>query len=256
MPVIYRDNSADSPVLLFSIWVARERGKPMAIFSIGAFAGTGLGPAMFGYVAQTIGWRWIEWIEMIMAGATSLLVILLFRETRGSVILSKRAAKLRKETGLDYRCRADEERASLAVLIKTGISRPLWFLISEPIVLSLSIFVGFAWGCLYGLVEAIPLVYGNVYGWRIGAQGLAFIPIALGGLLGYGANVLQERAYRRLHPVKGMEARLYGSLFGGILFAVGSMIFAWAIKGFWVGEWHRTHRSTTGRHQAQLEACN
>jgi len=190
---------------------------------------------MFGYVAQTIGWRWIEWIEMIMAGATALLVFIFFKETRGSVILSKRAARLRKETGLDYRCRADEERASLAVLIRTGISRPLWFFISEPIVLSLSIWIGFSWGCLYGLVEAIPLVYSNTYGWRIGAQGLAFLSIALGAFLGYALNFIQERVYKRLHKTKGIEARLYSSMYGGIIFAIGSMIFAWAINGHWIG---------------------
>ena len=71
---------------------------------------------------------------MIMAGVTAAVVIIYFRETRGNVILSKRAAKLRKETGDErYQCRADQERASLAILIKTGISRPLWFFISEPI---------------------------------------------------------------------------------------------------------------------------
>lgn len=89
---------------------------------------------MFGYVAQNAGWRWIQWIQMMMAGVTSVVCFIFFRETRGSVILSRRAAKLRKETGSErYKCRADEERASLAILIKVGISRPLWFLISEPI---------------------------------------------------------------------------------------------------------------------------
>lgn len=38
------------------IWVARERGKAMAFFSIGAFAGTGLGLILFGYVEQNLGW--------------------------------------------------------------------------------------------------------------------------------------------------------------------------------------------------------
>ena len=37
----------------------------------------------------------------------------------GSVLLSRRAAKMRKDTGDPrYQCRADSERASLAVLIK------------------------------------------------------------------------------------------------------------------------------------------
>ena len=88
---------------------------------------------MFGYVSQNLGWRWIEWIEMIMAGVTTVIVFVVCQETRGSVILSRRAKRLSKETGLDYRCRADEERASLLVLMKTGVSRPVWFLLTEPI---------------------------------------------------------------------------------------------------------------------------
>lgn len=37
-------------------------------------------------------------------------------------------------------------------------------------------------------------------------------------------------------PKVGMEARLYGAMAGGLIFAIGSMIFAWAIKGHWVGK--------------------
>jgi len=38
------------------IWVAKERGKAMSFFSIGAFAGTGFGLVFFGYVEQNLGW--------------------------------------------------------------------------------------------------------------------------------------------------------------------------------------------------------
>lgn len=123
--------------------------------------------------------------------------------------------------------------------------------------LSLSIWIGFSWGCLYGLVEAIPLVYMNTYGWRIGAVGLAFLSVVLGAFIGWALNRFQEKAYKKhrksicerhvwvrfaqlnfgrlTDPVKGMEARLWFSMIGGITFATGSMIFAWAIKGHWIG---------------------
>lgn len=65
-------------------------------------------------------------------------------------------------------------------------------------VLSLSIWIGFSWGCLYGLVEAIPLVYENIYGWRIGAVGLAFFSVFIGAFVGWGLNKFQEKAYKRL----------------------------------------------------------
>lgn len=186
---------------------------------------------MFGFVTERIGWRWINWIQMIMAGVTACVVILYFRETRGNVILSKRAAKLRKETGDDrYQCRADKERASLAILIKTGVSRPLWFLISEPIgtasvghmqyqrltaiysakLVRLGRFrlgsesphssrdaqILTTQQTMYGLVQSITLVYRNIYGWSLGVSGLAFIAIFLGAILGWALNFVQERAYQ------------------------------------------------------------
>lgn len=62
----------------------------------------------------------------MVAGVLAVGIIFFTRETRGSVILSKRAKKLRKQTGDDrYQCRADAERASLAVLVKVSMTRPL-----------------------------------------------------------------------------------------------------------------------------------
>jgi hypothetical protein len=63
---------------------------------------------------------------MILAAVLAVLIILFTSETRGSVILSRRAKKLRKQTGDGrYQCRSDAERASLAVLIKVSMTRPL-----------------------------------------------------------------------------------------------------------------------------------
>jgi MFS family permease len=108
------------------IFEAKDRGLPMSLFSLCAFSGTGLGPGVMGYVEQYLGWRWINWIQMIMAGVMFIAIVVLTRETRGSVLLSKRAAKMRKETGDDrYQCRSDAERASLAILIRVSLTRPI-----------------------------------------------------------------------------------------------------------------------------------
>jgi MFS family permease len=36
----------------------------MAVYSVGAFLGTGCGPAISGYVALKAGWRWVEWVQV------------------------------------------------------------------------------------------------------------------------------------------------------------------------------------------------
>lgn len=115
---------------------------------------------------------------MIMAGFMFLAIVLLTRETRGSVILSRRAAKLRKEKNDPrYQCRSDAERASLAILIKVSMTRPIYLLCTETIVAAFSLWIGFAWGVLYISLYSVPLIFGQVYGFSIGQVGLVFFSI-------------------------------------------------------------------------------
>lgn len=134
--------------LLADIFKTSDRGGPMALFATAAIGGTGFGPFWAGFVAQrqSLGWRWIQYIQAIFTGGGFLAMVFLLSETRGSVLLTRRAAKLRKQTGDDrYRARAEAERASLAVLLKDALTRPLWLLISEPIVLFFSLWISFLW---------------------------------------------------------------------------------------------------------------
>ena len=96
----------------------------MALFTAASFAGIGIGPAIMGYVAYTIGWRWIQYIQAMLGGTTFILYLLFMRETRGSVILSKRAKLLREKTGDQrYQCKAEAERESLGILLRVRMSR-------------------------------------------------------------------------------------------------------------------------------------
>ncbi|GAA5871883.1 hypothetical protein JCM3774_000717 [Rhodotorula dairenensis] len=219
------------------LFETHNRGLPMSIFSICAFMGTGLGPAVSGYIELKKGWRWIEWVQMMFAGIMAVLIILFTRETRGSVILSRRARKMRKETGDPrYQCRSDAERASLAVLIRVSMTRPLYLLGTEAIVFFFSLWAGFSWGVLYLLVEALPLIFSDVYGFNQGEVGLTFYSVVIASLIGFGANVYQERLYRKHVARRGPEARLYASLVGGLVFPAGAFILAFSQgRGHWMG---------------------
>ncbi|BGP12403.1 hypothetical protein JCM10213_001992 [Rhodosporidiobolus nylandii] len=225
------------------LFLTHERGLPMSFFTVAAFGGTGLGPAVSGYVELAGenggwgGWRWIQWLQMIFAGVLAVLVIFFTSETRGSVILSRRARKLRKQTGDQrYQCRSDAERASLMVLFKVSMTRPLYLLGTEAIVFSFSLWVGFAWGCLYLLVEAIPLIFGNVYGFNIGEVGLTFYSVVIASFIGFGTSFLQDSLYRKHVAKRGPEARLLTSLVGALVFPAGALILAFSQgRGHWMG---------------------
>lgn len=136
--------------VISDIYHKEDRNAPMALFSGSALFGTGLGPLVSGFVAQRIGWRWVFWVQVITCGLSILAVIVFFNETRGSVILSRKAGLLnkwyesREQAGLTggfemplnekpsqyrsqrirWKVKSDEERETLAKMIGISVYRP------------------------------------------------------------------------------------------------------------------------------------
>ncbi|KIM81228.1 hypothetical protein PILCRDRAFT_72078 [Piloderma croceum F 1598] len=213
------------------IWGPHERSLPMSIYSFAAVGGTGLGPVAAGWVEMNprLQWRWIQWIHMILTGVILVLVVAVMKETRSTIILIRLAKKLRKETGdFRYRARAEDEQGSLRTLIYISCTRPLYLLLTEPTVLTISIWVGFAWGILYCLIESIGPIFKNLHGFNQGQIGLAFLGIVIGSFLGFWTNLYQERLYQKHFANRGPEARLYMSCVAGVVFPVGMFIYAWS----------------------------
>lgn len=108
------------------MFLAHNRGTAMSWFAFAAFFGSGIGAATMGYVEMNLSWRWIQWIQMIAGGALVVTMTIYMRESRGSILLSRRARRLRQETGDDrYQCKSDAERASILILIKGSLIRPM-----------------------------------------------------------------------------------------------------------------------------------
>ena len=127
--------------------ICADRNTPMALFSGAALFGTGLGPLVSGFISQHISWRWVFYVQVIDCGLLILAVAIFFKETRGSVLLSRRAGLLnawyeaREKAGLvgfemplddgkkqsqriRWKVKSDEERESLARMIGISVYRP------------------------------------------------------------------------------------------------------------------------------------
>ncbi|KAI0893580.1 MFS general substrate transporter [Annulohypoxylon nitens] len=75
-----------------------DRNTPMAIFSGSVLIGTGLGPMVAAVMAQRWGeddkWKWIFWHQVIIDFVLMVAVVAFFKESRGSVLLSRKAKDL------------------------------------------------------------------------------------------------------------------------------------------------------------------
>ncbi|CAD6929768.1 unnamed protein product [Tilletia controversa] len=132
-----------------------------------------------------------------------------------------------------YRCRAAEERASLAVMAKTSLTRPLVYLITEPVISWMALWAATAWGTVFLLVDVVPIVF-SVYGWTTQQKSLVFLTYALCGVLGGLSNFHQEHLYARAARRHGgkapPEARLYWPCVSAILFPAGFFILGWGAQ--------------------------
>lgn len=89
----------------------------------------------------------IYYIQIAFDGGCLPLFWLLLKETRGDIILQKRAQKMRK-VGRNAWAQSELSGDSLTQQIKTSVTRPVKMLITEPVVMSFTLWVSFAWGIL------------------------------------------------------------------------------------------------------------
>ncbi|KAI0343343.1 MFS general substrate transporter [Trametopsis cervina] len=208
------------------LFLPHERGLPMSIFSVAAIGCTGLGPVIAGWTEVTLGWRWIQWISFIITMTFSASIPLLMKETRSAVVLTALAKKMRKETGDHrYRARVEDERASLKNLIWISCTRPIYLMTTEPVVASFSIWIGFAWGILYVLIESIGPVFRTLHNFNNGEVGLVFISFLCVSSMSY--SYFHSNLTMKHHARRGPEARLYTAMGAGVGLVGSLFMYAW-----------------------------
>ncbi|RAL09550.1 MFS transporter [Aspergillus homomorphus CBS 101889] len=208
-----------------------QRALAMSIWSIGPLNGPVIGPIVGGFVTQYLGWRWMDWIALILSGVALLLSCIL-KETYEPIILQRKAARLRKETG-DSRwwCRYDQ-KASLQELLKVNLSRPFVMAVTEPICIFWNIYIAIVYGILYLCFTAYPIVFRQIRGWSLGLSGLAFLGIGIGCLVTIACEPLIRRMINshKIDPETGKpapEAMVSIVCISALLIPAGELWFAW-----------------------------
>ena len=243
------------------IYHAKERNTAMALFSGSALFGTGLGPIISGVVAQHTTWRWIFYLQVITCGVMMIFIVFFFKETRGSVLLSKKAKAVNKWIAqleseghygfmmplassskadsitapqrIRWKVKSDEERTSLGRMIGISLYRPFHLLFTESVVFFFSLWISFSWAVLYLTFSAIPLVFTTSHNFNLEQNGAVFTAISAAAIISTGISVAQEHIARKYFTGKqraifdGPEGRLYFACIQSALLPVGCFWFGW-----------------------------
>ncbi|PVH73698.1 MFS general substrate transporter [Cadophora sp. DSE1049] len=222
---------ANAPGSVSDIVTENYRALAFSIWSIGPMNGPVTGPLIGGFAAEYLGWRWTNWLVMILSGAGWFLCSSM-QETYAPVILQRKASKMRKETGDDrWWCRYDQ-RSSLFEMLKINLSRPFILSFTEPILWFWNAYIAIIYGILYLCFVAYPLIYTGLRGWSLGFTGLAFIGIGVGTMIAIVTEPLARRVVNshKKDPETGRvypEASISIVCFASLLCPIGQLWFSW-----------------------------
>lgn len=216
------------------------RGKAIAFFAWAPYAGPCIGPLVNGFISvSTNRMDLIFWVNMAFAGAMWIIVAFI-PETYAPVILKKRAVKLRKETG-NPKIMTEQEAQGMSFneVLRTCLLRPLYFAVTEPVLVATCFYVCLIYSLLYAFFFAFPVIFGELYGYKDNYIGLMMIPILIGATFALGFTFWCESKYMQIcqHRKPTPEDRLLGAMIGAPFAAIALWILgATALKKvIWVG---------------------
>ena len=212
-----------NPAVVADIWPSNTRGKAMSAVMLAPLLGGAIGPTVAGALAKKTGWREVMWLACGIACVCELVFLAFFRETYKVVILRKRAARLREETGNHLlRTEFDEGNTSKLKATLSAMVRPINVISGSFVLQILSLWGALIFSFFYIMSTTLPDFLADVYGFDEAERGVAFLSFskskyelawllaqfdhntAVGSTIGVGiCNLLVDRLYVSLQARRG-----------------------------------------------------
>ena len=210
---------------------------PIAICIWGCFGilGPVFGPIIGGYLSPVKGWRWTIWLVTWTCSVVLIAFFFLMPETSAANILYRRAKRLGRATG-DTRFRSQSEIDAAGYTWEDQslvLGRAFTLTFTEPIVFFLDLYTALLYGVLFLWFESFPLVFGDIYGFDVGQQGLAFLGILVGAVVTMPLFLLWLR--RSIGPRMAQadfkpEAMLLPTFFGSAALPICLFWYGWSSR--------------------------
>ena len=224
--------------IIADIWPgATRRSLPVTIYVTGLLAGVSLGPVFGGAVVSNLYWRWVFYIQLVIYGVVFLPVLLVMRETRVSVIKSKRM-KASTTGGILATASVDQldtSSFSLARFLYNTVVLPGFLLCTEPVVFFFTLLSALSYGVVFMSTQSVIQVFATNYDFREYQAGLVQTAVAIGEVLGFVACLFQNAWYARskrsrpdLSEADLSEIRLYLSIPASFIGLTGGLfLYGW-----------------------------
>lgn len=205
----------------------------IGLYAIGAVLGPTLTPFFGGFAAMRFGWEAPNWILAGVSGLAFIVLFVFLPETHRPNVLYRRTMRLRRITGnSELRPKLFGKDADKKMSIKETLWLPIGISL-EPAPALLGLYLGFVYALFYLFFESFPLVFGNIYGFSIGQQGLAFLGYLVTAFFTYIGYVAYLRY--RIRPLSESgrmvpEDRLEIGMWASTLIPISTLIYGWTAR--------------------------
>lgn len=207
----------------------------IALWGSFGICGPVFGPVLGGFAAQTVGWRITIWIISWLAAPTVLVLFCFMPETSASTILYRRAKRLRLATG-NTRLRSQSEIDAAEYKARDHLrllGRAFTLTFSEPLVFLLDLYTALVYGVLFTWFESFPFVFGDIYDFNLGQQGLVFLGLFVSTLITLPLFLLWLRVGvvpKITKPDFRPESVLPPTFFGSFALPICLIWYGWASR--------------------------
>jgi multidrug resistance protein len=214
------------------LFVNEELGGPMMLFSLAPFLGPLIGPLLGAFITDGLGFKWVFRIMMIWSVSLFILSLLAIPETYGPILLVNKAKRIRHTSrNPNFYAPMERMQQNTLVMLLSGFTRPMKLLILDPVISILSLYSGFLMATVYLFFVAFPIVFENVYGFEKHIEGLTYLGMAIGALLGAFTQPIWSKTYKNLisshYGNSHSEFWLVQMMFGSFFVPVGLLFFGW-----------------------------
>lgn len=212
----------------------------LGFWSVGAIVAPIIAPLLGASMVIAKNWRWIFWLLTWMSAFTLILLAFFFKETSAASILSRRARRIRRETGDDRYYTLQEKKdaeSNFWALIGSTLYSSIKIILLEPIVLAFDVCCALAYGSFYLFFESFPIVFSGIYHFTLIELGLAFMGFAVGGAIAFGifltflVKVLLPKFKNGTFVPETYLLLLMGVCW---FFPLAIFLFGWAANTHWI----------------------
>lgn len=237
---------ACSPVLTNSGASVMDCIKPknavpvLAIWSFGTVFAPAIAPLLGACMTVAKNWRWSFWLVLFLSAFSLFFLFFTLPETSHTAILSRRAKRIRKQTG-DNRYytiqeKLDSQMKPREFLLDT-LYRPVYMIFSDPVILAFDVYISVVYGVFYLFFEAFPIVFVDIYHFNLIQLGVSYIGFSVGA--GMALVALLYFTYKVINPSRDNgtffpELYLLPSMYFSWFLPFSLFLFGWAASVHWI----------------------